>query len=142
MTGTRTVPYDPAGLIEAGLPFDRAPYEALVTAVLAWTTPDLAHGDYEQIALQLTGHARAVALDVDRKAAGPAQHNGRRAPAGDVLRETARRLSLPMQGTAACVQDRARLVRELYERLDRLTRTPTPAPHPQAVGADAAPAPR
>lgn len=120
-TSTHTVLYDPHGLIEAGLPFDRAPYEALVTAVLAWTVPDLARCDYEQIALQLTGHARAVAADVQRRAAGLAHHDGRRALAEVVLREAERRLSVPAQGTAACVRDRARLVRALYERLDRLT---------------------
>jgi hypothetical protein len=123
MTGRGTVPYDPAGTTEAGLPFDRAPYEALVTAVLAWKTPDLARCDYEQIALQLTGHARAVAVDVQRRAARLAHHNGRRALAEVVLGEAERRLRVVAQGTAACVQDRAQLVRALYERLDRLTET-------------------
>jgi hypothetical protein len=60
MSDTHTVLYDPHGLIEAELPLDRAPYEALVTAVLAWKNPDLEPRDYEQISLQLTGHARAV----------------------------------------------------------------------------------
>jgi len=117
----RPAVYDPAGLIEAGLPFDRAPYEALVTAVLAWTTPDLAPRDYEQIALQLTSHARAVAADVDARASQLADDNGRRVLAEVVLSETERRLSMPMEATAACVQRRARAVRALYERLDRLT---------------------
>ena len=121
--------YDPGGLIEAGLPFDRAPYEALVTAVLAWTAPDLAPRDYEQIALQLTCHARAVAADVQARAAQLADDNGRRVLAEVVLGEAERRLLVPMEGTAACVQGRARLVRALYERLDRLTR-PSPASLP------------
>ncbi|MER5996094.1 hypothetical protein [Streptomyces viridosporus] len=30
----------------------------------------------------------------------------------------------PIQGTARCVQNRARLVRALYERLDRLAAAP------------------
>lgn len=34
-TSTHTVLYDPDGLIEAGLPLDREPYECLVNAVLA-----------------------------------------------------------------------------------------------------------
>jgi hypothetical protein len=127
MTSTRTVLYDPAGLIEAGLPFDRAPYEALVTAVLAWKTPNLAPCDYHQIALQLTGHARAVAAAVQRRAAQLAQNNGRRALAEVVLGEAEQQLSAPMEKTAACVQDRAHLVRSLYARLDRLTE-PSPAP--------------
>ncbi|MFD3546820.1 hypothetical protein ACFWUW_14630 [Streptomyces sp. NPDC058655] len=63
MSDTHVVLYDPQGLIEAELPLDRAPHEALVTAVLAWKNPDLESRDYEQIALQLTGHARAVAAD-------------------------------------------------------------------------------
>jgi len=48
MSDTYAVLYDPAGLIEAELPLDRAPHEALVTAVLAWMNPDLSPRDYEQ----------------------------------------------------------------------------------------------
>ncbi|GAA2622063.1 hypothetical protein [Streptomyces tubercidicus] len=36
-----SVLYDPHGLIEAELPLDRTPYEALVTAWLAWKKLDL-----------------------------------------------------------------------------------------------------
>jgi hypothetical protein len=58
-TSTHTILYGPDGLIEAELPLDREPYVCLVRAVLAWTGPKaLAERDYEQIALQLTGHAR------------------------------------------------------------------------------------
>ncbi|MFF3335730.1 restriction endonuclease [Streptomyces sp. NPDC002888] len=120
---THTVLYDPQGLIEAELPLDRAPYEALVTAVLAWTTPGLASRDYTQIALQLTGHARAVAADVQCHVQLLPADNGRRALADVVLGDAGRLLSAPIEGTAACVQDRARLVRALYERLDRLTQS-------------------
>ncbi|MER6126288.1 restriction endonuclease [Streptomyces sp. NPDC001795] len=120
---THTVLYDPQGLIEAELPLDRAPYEALVTAVLAWTTPGLASRDYKQIALQLTGHARAVAADVQRHAQLLPADSGRRALADVVLDEAGQLLDTPIEGTAACVQDRARLVRVLYERLDRLTQS-------------------
>lgn len=118
--------YDPRGLIEAELPLDRAPHEALVTAVLAWKSPDLAPRDYEQIALQLTGHARAVAADVRCHAAALPKDDGRGALAEVVLREADGRLSAPLEGTARCVQNRVRLVRALYTRLDRLTE-PVPA---------------
>lgn len=37
-----------------------------------------------------------------------------------VLRETEGRLSATLEGTVQCVQSRARLVRALYEGLDRL----------------------
>ncbi|MFC7796196.1 restriction endonuclease [Streptomyces cinereoruber] len=118
---SHTVLHDPHSLIEAQLPLDRAPYEALATAVLAWTDPTLGVRDYEQIALQLTGHARALAADVARHAAALPKNGGRGALADVVLRETARRLSVPAAGTARCLQNRARLVRALYARLDRLT---------------------
>ncbi|MDX2871511.1 DUF6415 family natural product biosynthesis protein [Streptomyces scabiei] len=126
MSDTHTVLYDPRSLIEADLPLDRAPHEALVTAVLAWKNPDLAPRDYEQIALQLTGHARAVAADVRRHAAALPKNDGRGALAEVVLREADGRLAAPLEGTARCVQNRARLVRALYTRLDRLTE-PAPA---------------
>ncbi|MEU9796690.1 DUF6415 family natural product biosynthesis protein [Streptomyces sparsogenes] len=120
-TSTHTVPYDPEGLIEAELPLDREPYECLVKAVLAWTGPEaLAERDLEQIALQLTGHARAVASDVRRRAAQLPKDSGPRALADVVLREAEGRLSVTIEGTVRCVQNRARLVRALYERLDRL----------------------
>lgn len=96
MSGAHTVLYDPHGLAEAGLPLDRAPYEALVTAVLAWKKPNLTPRDYEQIVLQLTGHARAVAADVQRHAAALPKSDGRGALAEVVLREAAGRLSAPI----------------------------------------------
>ncbi|MEO3978114.1 restriction endonuclease [Streptomyces sp. CAU 1734] len=126
MSDTHTVLHDPQGLIEAELPLDRAPHEALVTAVLAWKNPDLAPRDYEQIALQLNGHARAVAADVRRHTAALPKNDGRGALADIVLREADNRLSAPLKGTAHCAQNRARLVRALYTRLDRLTE-PVPA---------------
>lgn len=49
------------------------------------------------------------------------ENNGRRAPADVVLDDAHQLLSEPLEGTAACVKDRARLVRALCERLDRLT---------------------
>lgn len=121
MSDTHIVLYDPHSQIEAQLPLDRAPYEALVTAVLAWEDPHLEPRDYEQIALQLTGHARAVAADVRRHAAALPKSDGRGALAEIVLREADGHLSAPLEGTARCAQNRARLVRALYTRLDRLT---------------------
>lgn len=126
MSDTYTVLHDPHGLVEAELPLDRAPYEALVTAVLAWKNPDLELRDYEQIALQLTGHARAVAADVRRHATALPKNDGRGALAEVVLREADGRVSVPLEGTARCAQNRARLVQALYTRLDRLTE-PAPA---------------
>ncbi|MFE6977227.1 DUF6415 family natural product biosynthesis protein [Streptomyces sp. NPDC057682] len=120
MSGTHTVLHDPQGLIEGELPLDRGPHEALVTAVLAWGCLDLAPRDYEQIALQLTGHARALAADVRHRASALPKDDGRAALADVVLREAAQILSVPLDGTARCAQDRARLVRALYARLDRL----------------------
>ncbi|MCX5345777.1 DUF6415 family natural product biosynthesis protein [Streptomyces atratus] len=129
MSDTHVVLYDPHGLIEAELPLNRAPYEALVTAVLAWKDPHLQPRDYEQIALQLTGHARAIAADVRRHAAALPKSDGRGALAEVVLREADGRLSAPLERTARCAQNRARLVRALYTRLDRLTEA-APAAHP------------
>ncbi|MBV1957452.1 MULTISPECIES: hypothetical protein [Streptomyces] len=120
MSDSYVVLHDPKGLIEAGLPLDRAPYEELVTVVVAWKDPGLAPCDYEQIALQLTGHARAVASDVRRQADRLPKGTGPRALAEFVLQETDRCLTTPLRGTARCAQDRARAVRALYERLDRL----------------------
>jgi hypothetical protein len=74
----------------------------------------------EQITLQLTGHARAVSSDVRRRADQLPKDSGPRALADVVLREAKGRLSVPIEGTVRCVQNRARLVRALYERLERL----------------------
>lgn len=116
--------HDPEGHLEGELPLDREPHECLVKAVLDWTDdPGLRPADIQQIALQLTGAARAVAGDV-RRAAGqlPADHPAR-ALVDVVLAEAERRLSSALQGTVRCAQGRARLVRALYERLDRLAET-------------------
>ncbi|GAA0541997.1 hypothetical protein GCM10010390_50000 [Streptomyces mordarskii] len=110
-TSAHTVLYDPDGLIEAELPLDREPYECLVKAVLAWTGEDtLTTRDYEQIALHLTSHARAVAADVRRRANQLPKSSGPRALADVVLREAEGRLSATPEGTVRCVQVRARLV--------------------------------
>ncbi|WP_206506636.1 DUF6415 family natural product biosynthesis protein [Streptomyces chrestomyceticus] len=97
-------------------------YESLVAIVLAWPDePALHERDYVQIALQLTGHARAVAADLQQHAVRLPKDSGRRALAEVVLGEADRRLTPPLQGTVRCTQNGARMVRALYERLDRLT---------------------
>ncbi|GAA0454117.1 DUF6415 family natural product biosynthesis protein [Streptomyces olivaceiscleroticus] len=106
---------------EAELPLDRATHKSLVAAVLSWKGAEALVGqDCRQAALQLTGAARVVADDV-RQAADrlPTQHPAR-ALADYVLEETDRHLDAQLEGTVACAQGRARLVRALYERLDRL----------------------
>lgn len=134
-TSSHTVLYDPDGLIEAELPLDREPYECLVKAVLAWTGENtLAIRDYEQIALQLTGHARAVASDVRRRANQLPKSSGPRALVDVVLREAEGRLSTTIEGTVRCVQNRARLVRALYDRLDRLEAAPAPESVTPTIG--------
>ncbi|MFF4647482.1 DUF6415 family natural product biosynthesis protein [Streptomyces sp. NPDC001389] len=120
-----TVLYDPEGLLGAELPLDRAPYLVLVREVLDW--PDMADvraDDCQQLALQLTGHGRAVAEEVRRLCDGLAPGDERRELAEVVLREAERRLSARRMGTVHCVQQRARMVRALYERLDRINTAP------------------
>ncbi|MEV4998535.1 restriction endonuclease [Streptomyces niveus] len=134
-TSSHTVLYDPDGLIEAELPLDREPYECLVKAILTWTGEDtLAVRDYEQIGLQLTGHARAVASAVRRCADQLPKSSGPRALADVVLRDAEGRLSAPLEGTVRCVQNRARLVRSLYARLDRLEAALAPDRQAPTVG--------
>lgn len=104
-TSSHTVLYDPDGLIEAELPLDREPYECLVKAVLAWTGENtLAIRDYEQIALQLTGHARAVASDVRRRANQLPKSSGPRALVDVVLREAEG--GCPQRSRAPCAASR------------------------------------
>lgn len=47
VSDTYTVLHDSHDLLDAELPLDRASYEALVTAVLAWQDPSLTPRDYE-----------------------------------------------------------------------------------------------
>ncbi|RPK27546.1 hypothetical protein EES37_36630 [Streptomyces sp. ADI91-18] len=67
-----------------------------------------------------------MAFDVRRHAAALSKSDGRGALAEVILREADGRLSAPLKDTARCVQNRARLVRALYTRLDRVTE-PLPA---------------
>ncbi|WP_369265824.1 restriction endonuclease [Streptomyces harbinensis] len=124
MTRAVREPEDPEGRIEGRLSQHRAPYQALVAAVLAWTKPTLAPRDYEQIALLLTAHARSLATEIHHRAMQLPQGDGRRALATVVLADAAWQLSAPIAGTARCTHNRARVVRALYERLDRLTQPP------------------
>jgi hypothetical protein len=149
-TSTCTVLYDPEGVIESGIPLDRAPFEALATAVLTSADSGLPAGDCQQIALALTGHARAVVTDLHHRARLLPADDARRTPAEAVLEAAERHLSAPLQGTAHCVRSRAKLVRALYEQLDRLKGTspgsvtpdpaPDSAPHPAPeAGSDTGP---
>lgn len=118
---THTVLYDPEGLIEAELPLDREPYMLLVKAVLAWQAgTNVAPRDCEQIALQLTGHGRAVAADVRRHCDKLPALSSTRLLTEVILAEADLRLGAPYEGTIRCVRQRAHMVRALYERLDRL----------------------
>ncbi|MYU23495.1 restriction endonuclease [Streptomyces sp. SID8352] len=111
----------PEGRLEAELPLDRELHKGLVKAVLGWTgDPGLPPADLKQLTLLLTGAARAVAADVRRAADPLPEDHAPRALADVVLEEADRRLSVPAEGTARCTQRHARLVRALYERLDRL----------------------
>jgi hypothetical protein len=115
--------YDPQGLIEAQLPPKREPCMSLVHAMLAADTGALHPRDYQQIALFLTGHARAVAARVELHCATLPTTNTRRSHAEALLAETKTRLTVPPQTTLECAKNRARLVRALYEQLDQLAPT-------------------
>ncbi|MFC7980098.1 hypothetical protein ACFUT3_33310 [Streptomyces cinereoruber] len=75
-----------------------------------------------ELILRTAVHLRALADDVTRHATALPKNDGRGALADVILRETNWRLSVPVVGTARCVQNRARLIRALYARLDRLTK--------------------
>ncbi|MFF4756365.1 hypothetical protein ACWD5R_39525 [Streptomyces sp. NPDC002514] len=72
----------------------------------------------EQIGLLLTGAARAIANDVRQRAGTLPETDGRRLFAETVLAETAT-LAKPSRDLEG-VQSKARLLRALYGRLDRL----------------------
>ncbi|WP_031032123.1 hypothetical protein [Streptomyces albus] len=125
MNSTHQVLHDPEGRFDTELPLDRELHQSLVKAVLGRTGDSgLPPADLQQIALLLTGAARAVAADVRRAADLLPEDHAARALTDVVLEEADRRLSVPAEGTARCAQNRARLVRALYERLDRLAAAP------------------
>ncbi|MFJ9591034.1 restriction endonuclease [Streptomyces acidicola] len=112
---------DPKNML-ATVPLDRSPVLKLVATVLAPRAPgsELPPQDCLQIGQLLSGHASLVADEVRRLLdAGPGNSHLR--PLTEtVLTEARGRLSVPPRATLASVQNRARLVRALYERHDRL----------------------
>lgn len=117
--------YDAKGLLATELPLDRGVHEALIRAVLAWTGPGtLQPQAYHEVELLLAGAGYAVAADVRTHAERLPDDDGRRLFAELVLGEAAGRLSLYSR-TLQGVQNKARLLRALYERLDRLQQSAT-----------------
>ncbi|MEU0216060.1 restriction endonuclease [Streptomyces sp. NPDC006265] len=115
-----TVLYDPEGRIDAQLPLDRTTHERVARAVLAWSDPDaLRPDDYEQVGLLLAGAARAVVDDVRALAVRLPEDDGRRLFAEFVAFQADDCLARPSPNLLR-VRDRARTLRALYERLDRL----------------------
>ncbi|WP_438297810.1 restriction endonuclease [Streptomyces sp. HUAS TT7] len=131
MTDTFEVVFDPDGRITGELPPDRETHEQLVRTVLAWS--DLLDADgYEQVGLLLSGAGQVVADDVRRYAARLGDDDGKRLFAEIVLGEAAGRLPR-RSSTLRSVQNKARLIRALYERLDRLVEAaPEPVETPSA----------
>ncbi|MFD4635496.1 restriction endonuclease [Streptomyces sp. NPDC058284] len=120
MSDRHSALYDPAGVVAAELPLDRTTHEQLFRAVLSWSDPQVLKPDeYQQIGLLLAGAAHAVADDVRELAEHLPQDDGLRLFAELILREADGRLSQPCTSLHR-VQNRARLVRALYEGLDRL----------------------
>ncbi|MBT2511328.1 restriction endonuclease [Streptomyces sp. ISL-98] len=121
-SGTVLVLCDPHGLLTREIPLDREPIMLLVTAVIALpaTGDTLPPTDCEQIARLLAGHARVVADDVRALCAQLPRRSPLRSLTETVLGEARRRLSVDPRPTLASAQNRARVVRILYERLDQL----------------------
>lgn len=118
-----TVLYHPEGRIAAELPLDRTTHEHVARAVLTWSDPDaLRPDDYEQVGLLLAGAARAVADDVRALAVRLPEDDGRRLFAEFVVGQADDCLARPSQNLLR-VRDRARTLRALYERLNRLQGT-------------------
>ncbi|WP_345672796.1 restriction endonuclease [Streptomyces similanensis] len=117
---TYDVLYDPEGRLAAELPPDRETHEQAVRTALAWSSPlDVPADDVAQIGHLLAGAARAVADEVRLRAARLPEDDGRRLFAELILQEADGRLSQPCTSLNR-VHNRARLIRALYERLDRL----------------------
>jgi hypothetical protein len=115
--------HDPNCLRGAQRLTDREPNVLLAQAVLAMDSASnvLPPRDYQQIAIQLTRHARAVAAQVRLRCTAAPASSRRRELAEAVLADAGPRLEEPEQATLGCAQGRARLVRALYEQLDRLS---------------------
>lgn len=120
MSSSHHVLYDPEGRLTAELPPDRAVHEQVVRTALAWSSPmDVPTDDVAQIGHLLAGAARVVADEVRARADLLPEDDGRRLFAELILQEADGRLSQPCTSLNR-VQNRARLIRALYERLDRL----------------------
>lgn len=121
-----TVLCDPDGSLTRDLPLDREPVMLLALAVIALPTTGntLPPGDCEQIARLMAGHARLVADEVQALCAQLPRLSTLRPLTETVLGEARRRLSVEPRATLASAQNRARVVRILYERLDRLQDLP------------------
>ncbi|WP_186779870.1 restriction endonuclease [Streptomyces salinarius] len=127
MTGTHHVLYDPQGRLSAELPPDREVHEQVVRTALAWSSPlDVPAGDVVAIGRLLAGAAWVVADEVRHCAARLPEDDGRRLFAELILQEADGRLSQPCTSLNR-VHNRARLIRALYERLDRLQSAAAPA---------------
>ncbi|MER7938817.1 MULTISPECIES: restriction endonuclease [unclassified Streptomyces] len=129
---TAEVEDDPEHHLDDVLPLDRRVHLELAAAVLNPPTDasTLRPVDCEQIALELAGHARVVADDVRRRCALLPARDPKRVLTEAVLGEADRRLSVRPLPTLPSAQNRARLVKTLYERLNSLPPVPTATPPP------------
>ncbi|CAL9677794.1 hypothetical protein SUDANB105_08105 (plasmid) [Streptomyces sp. enrichment culture] len=119
MNSTLHVVHDLDGRLTADPP-DRAVHEEVARAALAWSSPlDVPADDVAQIGLLLAGAVRVVADEVRAHAVRLPENDGRRLFAELILEEADGQLSQPCMSLRG-VQDRARLIRTLYGRLDRL----------------------
>ncbi|MFE4539691.1 restriction endonuclease [Streptomyces scopuliridis] len=117
---THHVLYDPEGRLTEELPPDRSVHEQVVRTALSWSSPlDVPADDVAQVGLLLAGAARVVADKVRARADRFPEDDGRRLFAELILQEADGRLSQPCTSLHR-VKNRARLIRSLYERLDRL----------------------
>jgi len=121
-----TVLADAKKMLAPSLPLDRSAMLELVAAVLAPPTPDseLRPEDCLQIGQLLAGHASLVADEVRGLLDRTPGVSRMRPLTETVLTEAGGRLSVPPRATLASAQNRARLVRALYERYDRLLSAP------------------
>ncbi|GHB75726.1 hypothetical protein GCM10010331_74430 [Streptomyces xanthochromogenes] len=120
MTGTHHILYDPDGRLAAELPPDRTAHEQVVRTALAWPSPlDIPAPDVAAVGHLLAGAAWVVADAVRICADRLPEDDGRRVFAELILQEADGCLSRPCTSLER-VQSRARLIRSLYERLDRL----------------------
>jgi len=117
---THRVLHDPDRHLTANLPLDRATHEQIARTALSWSSAPVEPANtVAQVGLLLTGAVQVVADEVRARAGRLSQDDGRRALAELILQEADARLSQPCTSLHQ-VQNRARLIRSLYERLDRL----------------------